>query len=135
MSEHALPNILSKNFSESDLLKLPADFYKSAKQYLTKQDIKKIQKAYSVAFYAHDGQDRMDGSKYISHPVAVTEILLDLKMDPDSICASLLHDVLEDCDISKNDLIELFGNDVANIVDGVSKLGNCLLYTSDAADE
>ena len=123
MSEHALPNILSKNFSESDLLKLPADFYKSAKQYLTKQDIKKIQKAYSVAFYAHDGQDRMDGSKYISHPVAVTEILLDLKMDPDSICASLLHDVLEDCDISKNDLIELFGNDVANIVDGVSKLG------------
>ena len=66
MSEHALPNILSKNFSESDLLKLPAGFYKSAKQYLTKQDIKKIQKAYSVAFYAHDGQDRMDGSKYIS---------------------------------------------------------------------
>ena len=134
MSEHALPNILSKNLNDSDLLKLPTSFYKSAKQYLTKQDIKKIQKAYSVAFYAHDGQDRMDGSKYISHPLAVTEILLALKMDPDSICSSLLHDVLEDSDINKNDLIELFGNDVANIVDGVSKLGKIDIKSRTDAD-
>ena len=48
---------------------------------------------------------------------------LHLKMDPDSICAALMHDVLEDCDVTKKNLEDLFGNDVANIVDGVSKLG------------
>ena len=118
-----LPNILEDNFKEANLVKLPNKFYKSAKQYLNKEDLKKIQKAYSVAFYAHDGQDRMDGSKYITHPEAVANILLDLKMDPDSICAALMHDVIEDSDVSKKNLINLFGEDVAEIVDGVSKLG------------
>ena len=123
MSEHVLPNILEDNFKEANLVKLPNKFYKSAKQYLNKEDLKKIQKAYSVAFYAHDGQDRMDGSKYITHPEAVANILLDLKMDPDSICAALMHDVIEDSDVSKKNLINLFGEDVAEIVDGVSNLG------------
>ena len=118
-----LPNILEDNFKEANLVKLPNKFYKSAKQYLNKEDLKKIQKAYSVAFYAHDGQDRMDGSKYITHPEAVANILLDLKMDPDSICAALMHDVIEDSDVSKKNLINLFGKDVAEIVDGVSNLG------------
>ena len=118
-----LPNILEDNFKEANLVKLPNKFYKSAKQYLNKEDLKKIQKAYSVAFYAHDGQDRMDGSKYITHPEAVANILLDLKMDPDSICAALMHDVIEDSDVSKKNLINLFGEDVAEIVDGVSNLG------------
>ena len=123
LSEHVLPNILEDNFKEANLVKLPNKFYKSAKQYLNKEDLKKIQKAYSVAFYAHDGQDRMDGSKYITHPEAVANILLDLKMDPDSICAALMHDVIEDSDVSKKNLINLFGEDVAEIVDGVSNLG------------
>ena len=123
MSEHALPSILLNDFSEDSLLKLPTNFYKNAKKYLSNQDIKKIQKAYSVAFYAHEGQVRRDGSKYITHPLAVADILLDLKMDPDSICASLMHDVLEDCDVNKENLNKLFGSDVAEIVDGVSKLG------------
>ena len=118
-----LPNILVDNFNEANLVKLPNKFYKSAKQYLNKEDLKKIQKAYSVAFYAHDGQDRMDGSKYITHPEAVANILLDLKMDTDSICAALMHDVIEDSDVSKKNLINLFGEDVAEIVDGVSNLG------------
>ena len=123
MSEHALPSILLNDFSEDSLLKLPTNFYKNAKKYLSNQDIKKIQKAYSVAFYAHEGQVRRDGSKYITHPLSVADILLDLKMDPDSICASLMHDVLEDCDVNKENLNKLFGSDVAEIVDGVSKLG------------
>ena len=118
-----LPNVLANNFNEASLVKLPSKFYKSAKQYLTKEELKKIQKAYSLAFYAHDGQDRMDGSKYITHPTAVANILLDLRMDPDSICAALMHDVLEDTDVSKKNIIDLFGKDVAEIVDGVSKLG------------
>ncbi len=118
-----LPNILDDNFKEANLVKLPNKFFKSAKQYLNKEDLKKIQKAYSVAFYAHDGQDRMDGSKYITHPEAVANILLDLKMDSDSLCAALMHDVIEDSDVSKKNLINLFGKDVAEIVDGVSNLG------------
>jgi len=123
LSEHALPSILINDFSENDILRLPPDFYKKASSYLNKSDIKKIQKAYTLAFYAHEGQLRRDGSKYITHPVAVSNILLDLKMDPDSICAALMHDVLEDCDVNKNNLRKLFGDSVAEIVDGVSKLG------------
>ena len=123
MSEHALPSILINDFSENDILRLPPDLYKKASTYLNKSDIKKIQKAYTLAFYAHEGQLRRDGSKYITHPVAVSNILLDLKMDPDSICAALMHDVLEDCDVNKNNLKKLFGDSVAEIVDGVSKLG------------
>ena len=69
------------------------------------------------------GQKSKDGSDYITHPVAVTEILLELKMDSDSICAALMHDVLEDCNVQKSNLAKMFGDDVAHIVDGVSKLG------------
>ncbi len=123
MSDHALPNLLLNNFSGDYLLRLPADFYKSAKLYLSIAEIKKIQKAYSVAYYAHENQKRRDGSNYITHPVAVAKILLNLKMDSDSICSALMHDVLEDCDVTKNDLKTLFGLSVADIVDGVSKLG------------
>ena len=122
MSESVLPNHLI-NFSEQSLLKLPTSFYKVCKAYLNPNDIKKIQKAYSFAFYAHSGQKRKDGSDYITHPVAVTEILLKLKMDTDTICAGLMHDVLEDCNVQKNNLAKIFGDDVAHIVDGVSKLG------------
>ena len=122
MSESVLPNHLI-NFSEQSLLKLPTSFYKDCKSYLNPNDIKKIQKAYSFAFYAHTGQKRKDGSDYITHPVAVTEILLKLKMDTDTICAGLMHDVLEDCNVQKNNLAKIFGDDVAHIVDGVSKLG------------
>ena len=123
MSDHALPNLLLNNFSGDYLLRLPADFYKSAKFYLSIAEIRKIQKAYSVAYYAHENQKRRDGSNYITHPVAVAKILLNLKMDSDSICSALMHDVLEDCDVTKNDLKTLFGLSVADIVDGVSKLG------------
>ena len=123
MSGQVLPSTLISNFDEQYYLKLPQIFYKSAKSYLDHKDIKKIQKAYTFAFYSHDGQQRRDGSKYITHPVEVAQILLDLRMDPDTICAALMHDVLEDCDVNKNNLVKLFGEDVAEIVDGVSKLG------------
>jgi len=122
LSESVLPNHLI-NFSDKSLLKLPSPLYKTCKTYLNSEEIKKIQKAYSFAFYAHTGQKRKDGSDYITHPVAVTEILLELKMDSDSICAALMHDVLEDCNVQKSNLAKMFGDDVAHIVDGVSKLG------------
>ena len=123
MSDQVLPSTLINDFSERYYLKLPSSFFKKAKSYLEYKDLKKIQKAYTFAFYSHDGQQRRDGSNYITHPVEVASILLELRMDPDTICAALMHDVLEDCDVNKGNLRELFGEDVAEIVDGVSKLG------------
>jgi len=123
LSDQVLPSTLINDFSERYFLKLPNSFFKKAKSYLEYKDLKKIQKAYTFAFYSHDGQQRRDGSNYITHPVEVASILLELRMDPDTICAALMHDVLEDCDVNKANLRELFGEDVAEIVDGVSKLG------------
>jgi len=123
LSDQVLPSTLINDFSERYFLKLPNSFFKKAKSYLEYKDLKKIQKAYTFAFYSHDGQQRRDGSNYITHPVEVASILLELRMDPDTICAALMHDVLEDCDVNKGNLRELFGEDVAEIVDGVSKLG------------
>ena len=115
LSDQVLPSTLINHFSEDYYLRLPSSFYKNAKSYLDYDEIKKIQKAYTFAFYSHDGQSRQDGSKYISHPIEVAKILLDLRMDPDTICAALLHDVLEDCDVNKRNLAKLFGNDVADV--------------------
>ena len=123
MSDQVLPSTLINDFSERYFLKLPNSFFKKAKSYLEYKDLKKIQKAYTFAFYSHDGQQRRVGSNYITHPVEVASILLELRMDPGTICAALMHDVLEDCDVNKGNLRELFGEDVAEIVDGVSKLG------------
>ncbi len=129
MSDQVLPSTLINDFSERYFLKLPNSFFKKAKSYLEYKDLKKIQKAYTFAFYSHDGQQRRDGSNYITHPVEVASILLELRMDTDTICAALMHDVLEDCDVNKGNLRELFGEDVAEIVDGVSKLGKLDITT------
>ena len=123
MTERELPKKSLTNFTDKDLLKAPSYLLAPVQEYLKDAEIKKIQRAYTFAFMAHDGQKRKDGSAYISHPVAVAKIVAELKMDPDSICAALMHDVLEDCDVQKTVLEKNFGKDVANIVDGVSKLG------------
>ena len=123
MTERELPKKSLTNFTDKDLLKAPSYLLAPVQEYLKDAEIKKIQRAYPFAFIAHDGQKRKDGSAYISHPVAVAKIVAELKMDPDSICAALMHDVLEDCDVQKTVLEKNFGKDVANIVDGVSKLG------------
>ena len=113
MTEQALPKKSLTNFSNKDLLKVPSYLLAPVKTYLKAVEIKKIQKAYTFAFIAHDGQKRKDGSAYISHPVAVAKIIAELKMDHDSICAALMHDVLEDCDVQKTVLekIEELNND------------------------
>ena len=123
MTEQELPKKSLTNFTDTDLLSVPSYLLAPTKAYLKSAEIKKIQRAYTFAFIAHDGQKRKDGSAYISHPVAVAKIVAELKMDHDSICAALMHDVLEDCDVQKTVLEKNFGKDVANIVDGVSKLG------------
>ena len=86
-------------------------------------EIALMEKAYSMASKAHAGQIRFSGEPYIMHPVAVARILFDLGMDHESLIAALLHDVVEDTDITLQDIEDAFGKDVANLVDGVTKLG------------
>lgn len=86
-------------------------------------DRERILSAYDLAAHAHRHQKRKSGEPYITHPVAVAEILIDLGMDDDAVIAALLHDVLEDCPEVKAETIhQKFGEDVVNIVEGVTKL-------------
>ncbi len=86
-------------------------------------DLSKILSAYEFAEKAHKGQKRSSGQDYIIHPLAVSFILLELGMDTDTICSALLHDVVEDTPATLDDLKKRFGQDVALLVDGVTKLG------------
>ena len=87
-------------------------------------DLEKIEKAFSYAKSLHDGQFRLSGEPYISHPVAVATIVAELGLDTDSICAALLHDTVEDCSdkTSLDQLRKMFGEDVAMLVDGLTKI-------------
>ncbi|MGE4170273.1 MAG: bifunctional (p)ppGpp synthetase/guanosine-3',5'-bis(diphosphate) 3'-pyrophosphohydrolase [Candidatus Margulisiibacteriota bacterium] len=91
--------------------------------YLPPADVEKINAALAFAQKAHEGQTRNSGEPYISHPVEVACILGDLEQDADSLCAGLLHDTIEDCNISQDTLAQQFGDDVAQLVMGVTKLG------------
>ena len=91
-------------------------------QYLTPSELKKIKEAYRFSDEMHLGQVRKSGEPYISHPIAVAEICAVWKLDAQAIMAALLHDVMEDQDVRKDELIERFGAPVASLVDGLSKL-------------
>lgn len=99
-----------------------APLTKIISQYLDPKDVERVKEAYRFADQAHLGQFRASGEPYISHPIAVTEICAGWKLDADSLMAALLHDVIEDQGIPKQELAEKFGADVAEIVDGLSKL-------------
>ncbi len=93
-----------------------------AGEYLTESQLEALQQSYVVAKNAHEGQTRSSGEPYIIHPVAVARILAEMRLDHETLMAALLHDVIEDTDISKQDLAGQFGDTVAELVDGVSKL-------------
>ena len=90
--------------------------------YLESTQVNDIERAYQLAKKAHDGQMRSSGDPYITHPVAAAGILADLHLDPQTIMAALMHDVIEDCDVTKQQLIDEFDETVADLVEGVSKL-------------
>jgi GTP diphosphokinase / guanosine-3',5'-bis(diphosphate) 3'-diphosphatase len=90
--------------------------------YLPPEQVERVQEAYELASAAHKGQKRLTGEAYITHPVAVASILADLHLDGQTICAALLHDVIEDTPTAKEEILERFGREVAELVDGVSKL-------------
>lgn len=91
-------------------------------EYLNKEQVELVAVAYSMAEKAHTGQLRSSGDQYITHPVAVAQILADMHMDHQSIIAAILHDVIEDTSVSKEEIAATFGEKVAELVDGVSKL-------------
>ncbi len=102
-------------------------------KYHPSDDVSLIEKAYHVAAKAHGEQRRKSGELYIIHPLWVGIILADLEMDKETIAAGILHDVLEDTDMTLEDLEDEFGTEVASLVDGVTKLGQ-LSYSSDKLD-
>jgi guanosine-3',5'-bis(diphosphate) 3'-pyrophosphohydrolase len=90
--------------------------------YLDPSQINLVKRAYYYAEQAHDGQKRRSGEPYITHPLAVADILTDMHMDHQSLMAAMLHDVIEDTGIPKKAISRQFGDAVAELVDGVSKL-------------
>ena len=87
-----------------------------------KSDSDLIRKAYEYAKINHKDQKRMSGEEYIIHPLSVAYILADLELDDNTICAALLHDVIEDTEVTGEDLVNEFGKEIAEMVDGVTKL-------------
>ena len=93
-----------------------------ASRYLKPEELKLLSCSYYFSQHAHQGQFRRTGDPYISHPVAVAKILCGLRLDVLTLVSALLHDVVEDTNISKAEISENFGETVAALVDGVSKL-------------
>ncbi len=112
----------------------PAQLYDElvtkVRKYHPSDDISMIEKAYETARSAHEGQKRRSGEPYIIHPLCVAVILADLEMDKETIAAGLLHDVIEDTVMTEGDIAGIFGEDVAALVDGVTKLSK-LEYQGD----
>ncbi len=98
------------------------DVLRKVETYLPGADLDMIRRAYEYAARAHEGQKRLSGVPYIQHPLAVADLVATLKLDVPSICAALLHDVREDAPHASEDLEERFGREVAQIVEGVTKL-------------
>ncbi|MEM9103362.1 MAG: bifunctional GTP diphosphokinase/guanosine-3',5'-bis pyrophosphate 3'-pyrophosphohydrolase [Pseudomonadota bacterium] len=91
-------------------------------EYLSEEQVNQIRKAYCLAKDSHEGQLRSSGDPYITHPVAVARILAEMRLDVQSIMAALLHDVIEDTDVTREDIAQDFGEQVARLVEGVTKL-------------
>ncbi len=101
--------------------------------YLNDDDVAFVKRAYEFAELAHTGQKRESGEAYLIHPVAIVHILADLQFDAISICAALLHDVVEDTDYTYEDIVERFGKEVADIVNGVTKISKLQFNTKEEA--
>ena len=119
----------------TDVNKLYSDLRKKIEAIHNENELVIIDKAFETANSFHEGQLRRSGEPYIIHPIAVANILVDLGMDYQSIVAALLHDVVEDTDYTIEQLTEEFGEDVAILVDGVTKLGKVQLNSRETKEE
>ena len=107
---------------------------RTLRKYHPKSDTKVVERAYEMARYMHREQKRRSGESYITHPVAVAEILADLGMNSSTLAAALLHDTVEDCGYSLDALREDFGDEIALLVDGVTKLDRVTYGEATAAE-
>ncbi|WP_301108337.1 bifunctional (p)ppGpp synthetase/guanosine-3',5'-bis(diphosphate) 3'-pyrophosphohydrolase [Sporosarcina sp.] len=105
----------NQDMTEQDIFELVA-------KYMNEEHVDFIKKAFDVAKTSHEGQFRSSGEPYINHPIQVAGILAELQMDPETVAAGFLHDVVEDTEVSREDIIRDFGDEVAMLVDGVTKL-------------
>ena len=96
--------------------------FQQASAYLSVEDLTRVRQAFLIAQHAHSSQTRQSGEPYITHPIAVAHFLTEWKLDVDALCAGLLHDVLEDTNITKQEIVADFGPTVGRLVDGLSKL-------------
>ncbi|MEE0418462.1 MAG: bifunctional (p)ppGpp synthetase/guanosine-3',5'-bis(diphosphate) 3'-pyrophosphohydrolase [Lachnospiraceae bacterium] len=119
------------DFTSPDLLY--QELIDSVRKYHPSTDISMIEKAYKIAYEAHEGQCRKSGEPYIIHPLCVGIILADLELDKETIVAGLLHDVVEDTVMTSEEITQEFGAEVALLVDGVTKLGQ-LSYSADKVE-
>ena len=110
-----------------------ATLFKEWAGYLKPEDVTRLETAYHFSEAAHNGQYRASGDPYISHPLAVANILAQLHLDPQALTAALLHDVVEDTSVTKTEISRKFGKPVAELVDGVSKLDRIEFETSEEA--
>ena len=101
--------------------------------YLKPKDVARLAEAYRFSEAAHAGQTRQSGDPYISHPLAVAEILADWHLDGQTLMAALLHDVTEDTSVTKDEISDTFGKPVAELVDGVSKLDKIEFQSAEEA--
>ncbi len=114
-----------------DQVRTVEDVFEMVASYMNAEHVETIKKAYQLAYEAHDGQFRKSGEPYIVHPVQVAGILAELQMDPATVAAGFLHDVVEDTDVSREDIVREFDEEVALLVDGVTKLSK-IKYMSKA---
>jgi GTP diphosphokinase / guanosine-3',5'-bis(diphosphate) 3'-diphosphatase len=105
-----------------DTLSAAGVLFRDAADYLRSEEVSQLESAYQFSDSAHQGQFRMTGDPYISHPVAVSQILVEWRLDGQALTAALLHDVMEDTSVTKDDIEGRYGKVVAELVDGVSKL-------------
>ncbi|HIS27129.1 MAG TPA: bifunctional (p)ppGpp synthetase/guanosine-3',5'-bis(diphosphate) 3'-pyrophosphohydrolase [Candidatus Pullilachnospira intestinigallinarum] len=120
-----------KDFTSPELLY--DELIRSIRKYHPSTDISMVEKAYRIASKAHEGQVRKSGEPYIIHPLCVAIILADLELDKETIVAGILHDVVEDTVMTQEELAREFGDEVALLVDGVTKLGQ-LSYSADKVE-
>ena len=119
------------NVTKTEIKEIPDDFLNKINHYLSPDKVKNVAKAYLFAEESHEGQKRLSGEPFFEHPKQTAIFLADLKLDSNTLSAALLHDVIEDCGVSYNDLAADFGNDVATLVESVTKLTRTEIITED----
>ena len=114
--------VVTPDTSGYDSAARAADLCSLLENYLDPHNVQKVYRAYQFGAQAHQGQRRLSGEPYITHPLAVARTLGEMGLDAESLCAAILHDVIEDTPTAKAEIAEAFGPEVAQLVDGVSKL-------------